>query len=93
MQTQQERTSKRILPGPSFSWTVHDVSAGESHGRKFLLVATAPIRWKKVDYVLRVRGGFVSIMLGTLTGADFDESPLEAKLDTLRLSGPGPAGQ
>jgi hypothetical protein len=45
-----------------------------------------PAAWKQVDYVLAVPGGFVAIRLGTMTGANFDESSLESKLHTLRLS-------
>jgi hypothetical protein len=86
MQHEREQTSKRKHPGQSLTWTIHNVSAGESRGKKFVCVMTAPAPWKQVDYVLRVRGGFVSIGLGTMSGADFDESPLEAKLHTLRLS-------
>jgi len=63
-----------------------EVSFGPCARKKYLYVQTAPAPWKQVDYVLRVPGGFVSIWLGTLTGAEFDESPLELKLHTLRLS-------
>lgn len=86
MQHEREQTSKLKHPGQSLTWTIQDVSADELHGKKFVCVMTAPAPWKQVDYVLRVPGGFVAIRLGTMTGADFDESPLEAKLHTLRLS-------
>ena len=65
---------------------VSEVSFEQCSGKKYLHRMTAPALWKRVDYVLRVPGGFVSIGLGTLTGVEFDEAPLEFKLHTLRLS-------
>jgi hypothetical protein len=63
-----------------------DVVFGECHGRKYFYRMTAPAHWKQIDYMLCVPGGYVSVWLGTKTGADFDEAPVEAKLHTLRLS-------
>lgn len=76
------------FPQPVIEGTcdVSEVSFEQCGGRKYLSRMTSPAPWKQVDYVLRVPGGFVSIGLGTITGADFDESPLESKLHTLRLS-------
>lgn len=65
---------------------VSEVLFGPCSGKKYLHRMIAPAPWKQVDYVLHVPGGFVSIGLRTLTGAEFDETPLESKLHTLRLS-------
>jgi hypothetical protein len=62
---------------------VSDVSFDECSGKKYLYRMTAPTPWKQVDYLLRVPGGFVSIGLGTTTGAEFDESPLESNTTAL----------
>jgi hypothetical protein len=67
---------------------ISDISIDTCRGKKFCIRMTAPAPSKQVDYVLRVPGGCVSITLSTLTGDDFDESPLEAKLHTLSLSPP-----
>jgi len=94
LQWQRERAMKAPVPAmdgfpqPVIEGTfdVSEISFEECCGRKYLSRMTSPARWKQVDYFLRVPGGFVSIRLGTMTGADFDESPLESKLHTLRLS-------
>jgi len=93
LQWQREQT---IAPMPAMdgfpqpvvegTFDVSEISFEECRGRKYLSRMTSPAPWKQVDYVLRVPGGFVSIGLGTTTGADFNESPLESKLHTLRLS-------
>jgi hypothetical protein len=36
--------------------------------------------------MLSVPGGYVSVWLGTMTGAEFDEAQIEAKLHTIALS-------
>jgi hypothetical protein len=86
LQLQRDQAAKIPQPGGQASIEVSDVSFEQCSGKKYLQRMTAPAPWKQVDYVLRVPGGFVSIGLGTLTGAEFDESPLESKLHTLRLS-------
>ena len=86
LQLQHEQAGKIPQPGVQASIEVSDVSFEQCSGKKYLRRMTTPAPWKQVDYVLRVPGGFVSIGLGTLTGAEFDESPLESKLNTLRLS-------
>lgn len=86
LQLQREQAAKIQQPGVQWTSEVSDVSFGPCSGKKYLHRMTAPATLKQVDYVLRVPGGFVSIGLGTLKGADFDESPLESKLHTLRLS-------
>jgi hypothetical protein len=86
LQLQREQAAKILQPGVQATNEVSDVSFEQCSGKKYLHRMTAPAPWKHVDYVLRVPGGFVSIGLGTPTGAEFDESPLESKLHTLRLS-------
>jgi hypothetical protein len=63
-----------------------DVVFGQCCGRKYVNRMTAPAPWKQVDYMLSVPGGYVSIWLGTLTGTEFDEAPVKAKLHTVGLS-------
>jgi hypothetical protein len=63
-----------------------DAVFGPCHGRKYVYRMTAPAPWKQVDYVLSVPGGYVSVWLGTMTGAEFDEAPVEAKLHTVDLT-------
>jgi hypothetical protein len=58
---------------------------GDVSGKKYVYRQVAPVPWKRVNYVLSVPGGFVSAMLDAL-GADFDETPFDAHLHTLRLS-------
>ena len=86
LQQQREQAARVRLPNVSVTTDVSEVSFDRCSGKKYLHRTTAPAPWKQVDYVLRVPGGFVSIGLGTLTGADFDEGPLESRLHTLRLS-------
>jgi hypothetical protein len=86
LQLQHEQAAKIQQPGVQATNEVSDVSFEHCSRKKYLYRRTAPAPWKQVDYILRVPGGFVSIGLGTLTGAEFDESPLESKLHTLRLS-------
>ncbi|MDB5328303.1 MAG: hypothetical protein JWM57_3872 [Phycisphaerales bacterium] len=76
------------FPQPKIEGTfdVSEVSYEQCSGKKYLSRMTSPAPWKQVDYILRAPGGFVSIGLGTVTGVDFDESPLESRLHTLRLS-------
>lgn len=63
-----------------------DVQFGEVTGKKCLVLQTAPVQIKQVDYNLAVPGGFVSIMLCRSDGGDFDEATFEAQLPTLRIA-------
>ncbi len=63
-----------------------DVVFGPCRGRKYVNRMTAPAPWKQVDYLLSVPGGYVSIWLGTMTGAEFDEAAIEVKLHTVGLT-------
>jgi hypothetical protein len=67
----------------------YDVVVGESKGKKYLRIQTAPVPGKQINYVLAVPGGFVSIMLCHTDGRDFDELPFEVQLQTLRIQGTG----
>ncbi len=87
LQHQFEETAKLKQPGKEITTEISVVTFGQCQGKKFRIRMTAPAAWKELSYFLAVPGGFVSIGLGTMTGADFDESPLESKLHTLRLSG------
>jgi hypothetical protein len=86
---QRQREQPMNIPRPpevEETFEVSEVSFEPCHGKKYSYHMTGRACWKAVDYLLRVPGGFVSINLGTLTGADFDESSLESKLHTLQLS-------
>lgn len=85
-QREREQTTKLRQPGQQAANEISDVSLDECRGKKYVFRMIAPAPWKQVDYLLRVPGGCVWIRLSTMTGADFDESPLESKLHTLRLS-------
>ena len=74
-------------PGLEVRREVQTVRHGEVSGKKYVYRQFAPAPWKRVEYVLRVPGGFVSAMLDAM-GADFDEAPFEDKLHTVRVSGP-----
>jgi hypothetical protein len=83
---EREQTAKLRQPGQETANEISDVSLDGCSGKKYVFRMIKPAPWKQVDYLLRVPGGCVWIRLSTMTGADFDESPLEAKLHTLRLS-------
>lgn len=83
MQKQQEHWV--APPGLEATREVQAVRHGDVSGKKYIFRQTAPVPWKRVDYVLSVPGGFVSAMLDAL-GADFDEAPFDDKLHTVRLS-------
>jgi hypothetical protein len=80
-QWQQERWT--APPDLQAMWEILDVRFGDVVGKKYIYRQVGPVSWKGVDYVLSVPGGFVTAML-CASGADFDESPFEAKLHTLR---------
>jgi hypothetical protein len=79
---EREQTAKLRWPGQQTANEISDVSFDGCSGKKYVF----PAPWKQVDYLLRVRGGFVWIRLSSTSGDDFDESPLEAKLHTIRVS-------
>lgn len=85
-QREREQRSKLRQLGQETANDISDVSFGECSGKKYVSRMIKPAPWKQLDYLLRVPGGCVWIQLGTMTGVDFDESPLESKLHTLRLS-------
>ena len=74
-------------PGWIGSNETFDVKFGDVTGKKYLFRQVAPAPWKRVDYLLAVPSGFVSVTLDAF-GADFDETLFEFKLHTLRLSEP-----
>lgn len=76
----------KVSPGLKITRQILKVRYGRVSGKKIISLLIKPVSWKDVDYLLIVPGGFVSIFLGTMTGAAFEESSLEAKLHTLRLS-------
>jgi hypothetical protein len=67
----------------------HDVQFGEVTGKKYLRLQTAPVHGRQLGYVLAVPGGFANIMLCRTDRREFDETPFEAQLHTLRMSGLG----
>jgi hypothetical protein len=83
---EREQTAKLRQPGQETANEISNVSLDGYSGKKYVFRMIKPAPWKQVDYLLRVPGGCVWIRLSTMTGADFDEVPLESKLHTLRLS-------
>jgi hypothetical protein len=77
---------ERIAP-PDFEATMEarDICLGLVEGKKYIYKQSAPSEYVRIDYVLSVPGGFVVVVLNYF-GLEFDESPLESKLHTLRLS-------
>jgi hypothetical protein len=72
-------------PGLEVTREIQAVRHGDVSGKKYVYRQFAPAPWKRVDYLLNVPGGFVSATLDAF-GADFDETPFDANLHTLRLS-------
>jgi hypothetical protein len=86
-QIRDERESQVRNRNPfaiSGEWTKSPVRFGETHGNKYLYRQTQPVPWKSVQYLLRVPGGAVNVMLDA-HGKEFDEAPFEDRLHTLRL--------
>jgi hypothetical protein len=75
----------RTVPGLTASWASQEIRLDQVEGHKHIYRQTAPAPWKRVEYDLRVPGGFVSVMLDGM-GADFDEAEFESKLHTIRLA-------
>jgi hypothetical protein len=65
-----------------------DVSYGAAQGRKFIYEMTNPSRMRQVSYLLTVPGGQVYIQMGATPNGEFDETPLEERLATLRIVPP-----
>jgi hypothetical protein len=84
MQRQQEHSVAQ--PGLTATVEIQAVRHGDVSGKKCVYREIAPVPGKRVHYVLSVPGGFVSAMLDSF-GAEFDETPFDANLHTLRLSG------
>jgi hypothetical protein len=64
-----------------------DVTFRPVIGRKYVQTAVTPKSWKRVEYILSVPGGYMSVILDG-GGRDFDESLVESKLHTLKLAEP-----
>jgi hypothetical protein len=82
-----QRQHEQWVPPPAVqgTWQTQSVGFGDISGKKYVFREVGPTTWKRVDYVLSVPGGYVMAQLNAL-GADFDETPFESKLHTLRLS-------
>lgn len=82
---QRVRPVPRPRGAPKMTVTSSTFRRGDCSGKKHVT------RWpelgpaKQVQYLLRVPGGGVTIGLDATGKTDFDESPLEAKLHTLRV--------
>jgi hypothetical protein len=72
-------------PGLVAATDMRDVTFGAASGKKYVFRQSAPCALKQVDYLLSVPGGFVAVRLSAFV-LDFDESPFESKLHTLRLA-------
>ncbi|HXT11124.1 MAG TPA: hypothetical protein VN873_06135 [Candidatus Angelobacter sp.] len=81
---QAQAKSSQHFP-QSGRWLKSAVKAGESLGYKYSYSQPAPAKWKAVEYVLEVKGGFVNVQLTHEKGKDFDESEIEGKLHTLKV--------
>jgi hypothetical protein len=85
------RLAKRIRPVPRprgmprETITTTNIRRGGVSGKKSVKRWPTSALSKQVYYMLRVPGGGVTIVLDGRGSADFDESPLESKLHTLRL--------
>lgn len=86
-QTQRDRETEWVVaPGVEATREIQVAQYGIVSGKKYVYRRISPDASKRVDYVLRVPGGFV--MAGVeAAGADVDETPFEAQLHTVRLSG------
>ena len=80
----RERIQKQNALAVDEGWKTSPAQFGDSHGFKFSYVQTEPW-WKRVQYLLEVPGGKVSVVLDG-RGKDFDEAAFEDKLKTLRIS-------
>lgn len=91
-QIRDERESRVRIRNPFAvfgEWTKSPVRFGDAHGHKYLYKQAQTVPWKSVQYLLRVPGGAVNIVLDA-SGKKFDEAPFESKLHTLRVE---PAAQ
>lgn len=79
----EERVRAAVVPDYQAKTELSEVHLGACSGKKYCCQMTAPAVWRTVEYMLRVPGGCVEIVLG---GTGFDESPIEAKVHTLRLT-------
>jgi hypothetical protein len=80
----RDRLQKQNAVAVEEGWKTSPVQFGDSHGFKFRYIQTEPW-WKRVQYLLEVPGGKVSVVLDGC-GKDFDEAAFEDKLKTLRIS-------
>jgi hypothetical protein len=89
----RDETESRVRMRNPFAvfgeWTKSPVRFGDVHGHKYLYMQAQPAPWKSVQYLLRIPGGAVNVVLDA-SGREFDESSFESKLHTIRL---GPASQ
>jgi hypothetical protein len=85
-QPKAQQPAMECFRHPEWKRVVTAISCGQVSGQKCSVRVLGPVSWKRVDYVLRVPGGFVTVFLGTMKGEEFDELPFEAKLHTLRLA-------
>jgi len=80
----RDRIQKQNALAVDEGWQTSPAQFGDSHGFKFRYIQTEPW-WKRVQYLLEVPGGKVSVVLDGC-GKDFDEAAFEDKLNTLRIS-------
>lgn len=75
-------------PGPGVEDGVSEVAFGAVTGdkRTYLLRAQGGAS-KRLDYVLKVPGGWVMVTIQNTGSKPFDEAPLEAQFPTLRIEG------
>ena len=80
------RPARRPRGVPKLTVTTTNIRRGGCSGKKHVIKPRPKLALsKQVHYMLRVPGGGVSIVLDGTGKADFDESPLESKLHTLRV--------
>ena len=81
----QVRPARRPRGAPKLTVTTTNIRRGDCSGKKHVTRSPNSGLSKLVHYMLRVPGGGVMILLDRTGKADFDESPLESKLHTLRV--------
>jgi hypothetical protein len=81
------RPVPRPRGAPKLTITSSNIRRGQCSGKKYVHRRSRLALSKQVHYVLRVPGGGVTIVLDGTGKVDLDESPLESKLNTLRVRG------
>lgn len=82
---EREKTLSIRQSGVETKTRFSDFQSGRCSGRKFVWERVTPAPMKRIDYLLRVPGGHVSVIVSTKQ-TSFDETGIEGIFGTLRLS-------